>query len=253
MPKLSKPHAPNPAFQLSEIQDYVLNAKNIADILRTVTPPTTSAPKPAPAPCKITAQAPDSHLIPKFKDKLFWCFYIIHNGLSEYELVGGSGFKEEKCAKIDLVSKVRSNKALLKANKWKKTEVEDELVNKAVISMPTFMCICAIFQYNVVIIDDRKFYQQISTDQLDETHIVHKLDVGYGLELCCKSDVGSKITELRDTHWLISNIAKPLNAMSSYRVKALKDICARLKISVVGAGGKRMSRQEMYERILLNL
>ena len=40
--------------------------------------------------------------MPKFIDTLFWCYYIICNGISAYEIVHGDGFKDSLDDPIDV-------------------------------------------------------------------------------------------------------------------------------------------------------
>merc|ERR1711871_460840 len=56
----------------------------------------------------------DLTIVPNYKDKLFWIYYILNKGLSSYTLVLGNNFKEENKEKIKLVEKVRNNKEFLK-------------------------------------------------------------------------------------------------------------------------------------------
>ena len=56
----------------------------------------------------------DDIFIPKYKDTLFWCFYIITKGWDAFYLVGRNSFSIEKECKISHIEMLRNNKELLK-------------------------------------------------------------------------------------------------------------------------------------------
>ncbi len=106
----------------------------------------------------------ENFLLPKNLDTLFWCFYIIHHGLFEYESLSGSAFTEEKRVKIQIVEKLRKCNELLKKNKWKRAAIENNLVNDKTISLQVFLCICAVNDINVIVLKERCLYIQDSQE-----------------------------------------------------------------------------------------
>ena len=100
---------------------------------------------------------------PKFSDTLFWCYYILINSIQDYEMVN-SDFKEEKMIKISLIQNVRENKEILKKLRIKRTEVEDDLLNKKFISVKTFFILCFLKGINIIIKDNVKFLESINND-----------------------------------------------------------------------------------------
>ena len=71
------------------------------------------------------------NFVPRKTDTLFWIFYIIINGFSEYELVGSNSFEVEKTEKYRLIELLRKKeyKDILKKNKITKIkeDLEDDL------------------------------------------------------------------------------------------------------------------------------
>ena len=134
-------------LNLLSLQDFVLNERNIENILKFTSqkPKVVKKSSARPIPKK---QIHTSFLLPKFSDTLFWCYYIMKNGLGAYEMVHGDGYKDSFEHKIELVYKIRENKELLKQHKWKRNAIEDELVNHKQITVSAFMCICAIQKFN---------------------------------------------------------------------------------------------------------
>ena len=53
---------------------------------------------------------PREFFIPKQKDSLFWCFYIMKNGDANYEMLEHKNIITDKKLKIDYVEKIRKEK-----------------------------------------------------------------------------------------------------------------------------------------------
>ena len=103
------------SFNISNLQDFVLNERNIERILQhTKECKNTIIAKKNNAIQKKSLSVNMQFLLPKFNDTLFWCYYIISNGISSYERIRGDGFKDSVEMKIQLVYSVRENKELLK-------------------------------------------------------------------------------------------------------------------------------------------
>ena len=241
-------------LNLLSLQDFVLNERNIENILRF----TSQEPKVIKK--SSTRQVPKKpvhtdFLLPKFSDTLFWCYYIMKNGLGAYEMVHGDGYKDSFEQKIELVYKIRENKELLKQHKWKRNAIEDELVNHKQITVSAFMCICAIQKMNVVYIDNRKIYTLIENveDLSSNLNIVEKTENGFALFLGANEDKYKKYTESIEKYWKIDNFNKPLRGISSYKVKDLQNICRKLELDILNENKTRKSKKILYQMIRAHL
>ena len=159
---------PNPVFPFTAIHDFILNQENMCRYIRFLCKKnkmeehnniyslkTKTYPEPP-----TTIKIKHSKIEMPTEDDLFWCFYIIHFGLEKY-LTIHNFFTEEKKLKIDFVSTIRANKDILKQNKWKRGTIETDLVYEKKISLTTFICLCTIFNYSFMIIDERKVYKEL--------------------------------------------------------------------------------------------
>ncbi len=180
--------------------------------------------------------------IPKYKDTLFWCFYIIRNSLNDYHLIGNQSFKIEKETKIACIEYLRTRKEFLKKNKWKRTYIETDLLNNPSISSQTFICLCALYDIDITIVKDRHYYSW--GDKI--SNIVKKEGDEYGLH-CGSHDHIQK--ELGD-YWKITNFTKPLRGVSSYKVGELKKICKQLGLSILKNEGRGiLNKKDIYNLI----
>lgn len=187
-------------------------------------------------------QAKSDLFEPREKDSLFWCFYIMKNGHTDYEMLEHRNFILEKKLKIEYVEKIRLDKELLKMYKFATlTHLESNLANDDRIDMPTFLSLCVLENLNVIIVKKRTYFELLMNDTVN-THTIHCLDnYKHGYNQICPD----KPTLLK-----IDNIAKPLKSISSYKVGELTEMCEQLKISVVNEKTcKNKMKNELYESI----
>ena len=75
-------------------------------------------------------------------DKLFWCFYKLHNNVKDSDLEYLNTFTTEKEFKLSVIDKLKENKDLLKKHKIQKNNVESEITNDKQISLNSFKTLC---------------------------------------------------------------------------------------------------------------
>ena len=170
---------------------------------------------------------------PKQKDSLFWCFYILKYGYSNYEMeINNQYFVVEKKEKFSYIDKLRKNKNILKIHKIKPfTELEDDLANKDKISIKTFFALCILENINVLLVDKRKIYEIICID-VDENHpinVIHRnsITMEHHIELNVDND---KLNNYKESYYKMANFDSTLKAMASYKLEELIELCKKLDI-----------------------
>ena len=186
--------------------------------------------------------------VPKEKDKLFWCIYVIINGIENYELINNKFFEIEKKNKIESVEKIRDNKDKLKQEKLRKTEIEDELVNNNIISLKGLHALALINKLSIIYVGKNFYYKFLYND--DKPNIIINNNNNIGLKF---NYTEKFLTNILTNYWEIENYNKPLKGISSYSIKELTDICTRLKINILDNNGKKKIKKTLYENILMNL
>jgi hypothetical protein len=206
-----------------------------------------------------------NHFIPTQKDKLFWCFYIILKGYDEYEMNRSTSFTVEKQLKIETVEKLKLIKEKLKELKLKRTELEDELVNKPTISLKGLYALCLVHNVSITYIYGRKYCEffAMSPDTARKGTIVQNAKKEDMIKWIMPVNVNAVniedeyLTTIRNEYWFIENIQKPLNAPSAYDLKELCDICEKLQIEthvkVSESKTKAKTKKQLYEEILEQL
>ena len=166
---------------------------------------------------------------PKQKDSLFWCFYILKYGFSNYEMeINNQYFVVEKNEKFKYIELLRKNKDLLKLHKIKPlTQLEDDLANKDKISPKTFFALCVLENINVLLVDKRKVYELLINDT-PTINIVHRNNETYyhSIELDVTEEICNKY---RETYYKLTNFDTTLKGIGSYKLQELTDLCKKLK------------------------
>jgi hypothetical protein len=192
------------------------------------------------------------------KDSLFWCFYILKHGFSKYEMeVGNQHFSIEKQEKFKYIDELRKtcNKDLLKMHKIKPLSLlEDDLANQERISIKTFFALCIVEKINVMLIDKRKVYEILITDD-PKIHVIHRNSVSYEhhIELDISVDA---INVYRETYYKMSTFDVSLKSMASYKVEELLDLCKKLDIVLSNENQeekekkKKLGKKDIYELLV---
>jgi hypothetical protein len=207
------------------------------------------------------------------KDKLFWCFFIILNGYEEYEMNRSNSFSLEKQIKIETVEKLKSIKDKLKDLKLKRTELEDELVNKPVISLKGLCALCLVHNVSITYIFGRKYCEianeagpseagpsEAGPSEPPKKGIIiqneKKEDSLKWTENELDKTNTDYLTKIREEYWLIENIQKPLKAPSAYTLSDLQVIAEKLQIephTIVNEKTKAKTKTKLYEEILQSI
>jgi len=200
-------------------------------------------PKPQTLPVVVKKQ--ETHFTPFQKDKLFWSFYIILKGFDEYELHHSDHFAIEKNFKIAAVEKMRDLKDELKEAKLKRNEIEDELVNKEMITLKGLHALCLVHKVSITYIYGRMYCEFLHTSAC--SGVIIKMGTN---ENSVKYDATEDyLTSIRNNYWKIENSHKPLGSSGAYTLKDLQDICTKLEIPLTNETGKNKLKTALYEDI----
>ena len=181
------------------------------------------------------------------KDKLFWYYYIIKYGFFSYELLNNNKFIKEKQEKIKIIEEIRNNKHLIKAKKWKINVLESELNGEIPISVSTFLCCCFINNINIILKKNNSIYhEKFNTETVEE--VVELNDMEYSLNLN-KEKNKEIVKDFLENYYIITNINKPIKAISNYKLNEIQEICKKLKISIKNSEGKKYKKTELYDII----
>jgi hypothetical protein len=237
---------------VNQLQDYILDEKNMEKALemKIVSLHLNKEKKPT------TYVRPYKQMfIPREKETLFWCFYIIKNGDIKYETTQNKNELMARQIKITYVEKIRKEKKTVKIYKFDTiSNIESNLVNDNFINPKTFLTLCAIENINVIYITKKTYFELLMNDT-DEVFVVYEINNGgngkynikYGFEL----GNTESINNIKKTLYRVDNIDKPIKAISSYKTQELVEICNKLAIEIVNKDtNKTKPKKDLYEGII---
>ena len=182
---------------------------------------------------------------PKQFDKLFWCFYIIHNGIDEYNNIDNKHFVIEKEFKINFVETIRNNPSLLKDNKIKKIETELDIANSRQISINSFHALCLYNHLNVMVLSNNIYYSFISNNESS----MNIIDISTNF-IGCRVDIDDNLLcDLLKNKICVENPDRPLRSVTFYKLNDLHEYCKKLGINYQYSSGKSKKKQEIYDEI----
>jgi hypothetical protein len=231
---------------LKNLQDYMLNDSSVKRMIDLPNDLTNNSIVEK----STLVKKEKEYFIPKQKDTLFWCFYIMKNGIDKFDDLNETGISivTEKQLKIGFVEKLRKEKQLIKTYKFaSNTHIESQLVNENKIDIATFLTLCVLENLNVVYLKKKTYYELLMNDSND-IHVVNFTDYGkFGYKLSLNNDVNN----IRTTLFKIDNIEKPVKALSGYKVSELVEYCTKLDISIINEKtNKKKNKNELYESLI---
>jgi hypothetical protein len=232
---------------LSKLQDYMLDEINIHKSLESKFKHDTLKPRKQHHMIPQVSHSQKSVFCPLEKDTLFWCFYIMRNGDTSYEMLEHKNIIVDKKLKIGYVEKIRKEKQTVKTYKFATlTHIENNLANDDIIDTKTFLTLCAIENINVIFVKNKSYFELLMNDTTD-IYIVHWFQNGkFGYEK--NNEI---LNSIKSTHYKLDNIEKPIKSLSTYKLPELVDICQKLGIEVINKEtNKGKNKKDLYESII---
>lgn len=178
------------------------------------------------------------------RDKLFWSFFIIAEGVDKYEAAKEKTFRCENDFKYKSVDKIKDKNAILKSIKLKPVEIESELVTAKHISISVLHALAVAYNKSIIYMNDRIYYDFCYGKEY------------YLIERKCDDvflhtgDVKDKISKIIDTLLVVKG--KPINSISFYTVKELHIIAEKLNIEKM-INGKPLTKPLLYAEIVIKI
>ncbi len=180
----------------------------------------------------------------KYKNALFWCWNIFHNGLDNYYSSMNNIYQDEQTERISYVDIIRKNKNKVKEIKMKRSVIENNIVHESQISFNSILTLTHLFDYNFIYLTEKLYFEKISNPS-NKTCIIKKTNKKYGIWL---NDINNfDILAEGKKRFHVENIEKPLKAISNYKKPQLEEICQNLKININTE--KKITKQLLYAAI----
>ena len=175
-------------------------------------------------------------------DSLFWCFYVMKNGITAYEQEPAS-FVKEKTEKFRYIELLRTNKPILKMHRIQKlSDIEATLSMDKCINMSTFLALCALEQLNVVVFQNQLYTDMIGNTSTNKIWVLHRNANRFKLEY--------EQPDIATLNYETTHFKLPLKSISSYKLSDLQSICSRLKLIIPVECKKK---QNIYDLITAHI
>jgi hypothetical protein len=186
------------------------------------------------------------------QDPLFWCFYVMMHGAFKYEQLANR-FTAEQDGKRDQIIGLRDKGKALKQTtglKFAASTIEGDIMSPR-ISLHTFQVLVHLNSLNAVFVNpaNRVYAEFISDAVSDKPVYIIERSTPKQMVMTMTPATETQLTSIRETHYRIENVQKPIKSVSSYTVAELTEMCHQLKIQLK----PKMKKQELYDEIAKQL
>jgi len=189
----------------------------------------------------------DESIIPDSKDHLFWCCYIGHYGIEQYNELrhraGNVGMEEKQ--RISEYFKKSPNilkNINQKMTKDRSQEIISEIMVNDKVSLNSLPAFALYYKMRILIIKEDRLYLDISSKdkEYDKTILIRKInDKTYGIDLNA-NDV--KISQIETDCILLFSYQKPLKPISNFKTDELKILANKVNVEIE----PKTSKTELY-------
>lgn len=198
---------------------------------------------------RVVSKKVETFITPDYKDKLFWCFYLIKFGYDKYQDVNNKHFKIETSFKMNVAEELKNNESLLKKHKIKRCMVESELINDKCITIISVYAMCLVYKINIIYLCKRSFIKLVGNPTATAVMHVIKQDEKDRIGVM-QHTTDDYIKNITDNFYEQVNYQKPIMSISAYKMPEITNIAHKLQISLVSELGKKKTKQILYQEIL---
>jgi hypothetical protein len=186
------------------------------------------------------------------QDPLFWCLYIMQNGIFKYEQLSNR-FTAEQDGKRDQVLFLRDRAKQLKQStgiKFTASTIEGDIMCKF-ITLHALQVLVHLNSLNAVFVNPHnRVYAEFISDAVSDkpVYLITRNDKNTS-RVTMTEATEAQLASVRATHYHIENLKKPIKSVSAYTVAELTEMCHTLKIQM----NHKMKKQEMHDAITKQL
>lgn len=177
------------------------------------------------------------------KDKIFWCFYIIVEGIEKYEQAKEKTFRFETDFKFKCIDKLKLKETKFKS---KLQEIETELITSKTITMATLNALANAYDKSIIFINDRIYYDFCYGEHY---HLIEKKGDTIFLHT---GDVKNKIDKIKADLFKVC-FPKKINGISFYTSKDLQSFADKLNIEKTNENKKLLTKPQLYTEIVIKI
>jgi hypothetical protein len=184
-----------------------------------------------------SSQSPNfSFYTPRQKNSLFWCFYIIINGLGQYEYEKNY-FTAEQEFKVKTIERIKrgESKQILKEHKMSKNMIESGLMGSCLEISPKILYALSLFyNVNIFYVYKNTYYEMFANTNAKIYVIQFNPEINYySVSIDMHENRVEYIENIKKTCLELNNlddVNKPLRSITSYSLTELVNIAAKMNI-----------------------
>lgn len=188
-------------------------------------------------------------LVPADHDTLFWCFFYISNPDTFDTVHTKHSLAQEKQLKIKYSEEIQQYKSVTGRPIYHAAATVEQIVNDRQINIQSFMDLCLLKKLAVVFIK-KQICINIFDNEDGPVYIVKGFPNGtYGY----KEDTDSSYKTFLngDEYFEVTKPAKPIQAISAYKLEDLLQICKKLKLDTKDPTTNKLKRKsDLYASIV---
>jgi hypothetical protein len=194
---------------------------------------------------KATANTPTHY------KSLFWTFFTILKGDNEYHLHQNNLFKIKNEFSMKFVETLKNEKVFMKQYKIKFHDVEASLLYNKDIDLATLRALALFYKINLVFIINNRYYfiEHDASDENEELHLIHQNRYKITYEKIKRIEKDEKTYR----KLYMEGTRTTLKAPGSYKLDELKEICSILGINSETTSGKKKTKQQLYDDIIIKI
>ena len=193
--------------------------------------------------------------MPRVKDRLFCCIYIVNVGIGEYHMLGSRYKNVELQEKQNIVNFINKNRSHIKttsqSNGVKITNVKlqnisSELMTDNKTTWYTFWVLCMYYKINAIIVQG-KVYMEFTVDSVYDTyHFERNDDLQITVDFLKMNE--ETILKIKSKRLKIDPfVEKILKGVSSYKTQELQEM---MNILQLHCSVEKPKKQDMYETLI---
>lgn len=184
-------------------------------------------------------------------NSLFWAFFCVLKGSDDYHLHQNNLFKIKNEFSIKFVETLKKEKVFMKQYKIRFHDVEASLLYDNDINLMTLRALVLFHKLKLCFIVNNRYYmiEDDSTDKNESFSLIHKNKHKFSYEKISSEEINEKTTG----KLYMDGIRSTLKAPSNYKLDELKEICAILNINTVCGSGKKRTKQQLYDDIIIKI
>jgi len=207
----------------------------------------------------------DRKFTPRYQNTLFWCFFIHHFGMAEYEMIGARYQNAELEEKYRISETLEKNPGRLKATNYSpsKQSIKELCAAIASSTRDDFFSLIAFSAYyktnTLVVFEHSRTYLEFNCGDDEATDMIIFAKGHPGREFAYKSKMGAKWlysvmpgkhnphikTQIESEYVKMNTYVKPLKGISAYKSDELIEMAEKMQIEMDQKDGKK----ELYEKI----